>query len=372
MGAGSSDLDREAQAEAYWLVPHRGLNSPWTQFALRRYGSGFAATGVASNVALPRLVRRRLQDWTVRGCSVYLGPDYVSYGRDLGSLSRADARLFYGIDVRFGKHERTNWLWYCRAHEWLLRLHKADLEPLPVLPDPATFGAPVSDQRWPGRPRYLHEEAVTEPSSSNGAQPPKCNSAASNAEESGAGAAAVADASSAADAQPEAGCTTGCTTESPMAVEHQLSLLLSNAEGHVGHLCLPVPRSKTDAVAAMVQHWAEHCVPLTWSGRRWVTAEDFALLRETSLNMTDLFLMGLETEVAMALTPDWTWEKYPQGFGEVALASDDGDSDDAGQRLDDPLVEHEDRHDDEAVVHVASHPPAHEAPAAELQPSVAG
>jgi len=88
--------------------------------------------------------------------------------------------------------------------------------------------------------------------------------------------------------------------------------------------------------------------------------------------MTDLFLMGLETEVAMALTPDWTWEKYPQGFGEVALASDDGDSDDAGQRLDDPLVEHEDRHDDEAVVHVASHPPAHEAPAAELQPSVAG
>jgi len=122
----------------------------------------------------------------------------------------------------------------------------------------------------------------------------------------------------------------------------------------------------------MVQHWGEHCVPLTWSGRRWVTAEDFVFLRETSLNMTDLFLMGLETEVAMALTPDWTWEKYPQGFGEVALEPEDSDTDDAGQRLEDSHAEHEDRHDGEAVVHVATHPPTHEAPVAELQPSVAG
>jgi len=297
-----------------------------------------------------------------------LGSDYVSYGRELGSRSQTDARLFYGIDVRFGKHERTGWLWYCRAHEWLLRLHKADLEPLPALPDPSTFGAPVGDQRWPGRPRYLHEEPAAEPSSSNSAQAAKSNAAASNAEEPAAGTTVVADASAAADARPDA----GCTTESPMAVEHQLSLLLSNAEGHVGHLCLPVPRSKTEAVAALVQHWGEHCVPLTWSGRRWVTAEDFALLRETSLNMTDLFLMGLETEVAMALTPDWTWEKYPQGFGEVALASDDHDSDEENQRLDEPPAEHEDKPDEEAVVHVASHPPAHEAPATELQPSVAG
>lgn len=113
---------------------------------------------------------------------------------------------------------------------------------------------------------------------------------------------------------------------------------------------------------------------MTWSGRRWVTPEDFALLRETSLNMTDLFLMGLETEMAMALTPDWTWEKYPQGFGEVALPpeTDDGDSDDTSQRLVDPPVENQERHADEAAVHIASHPPTHEAPAAELQPGVAG
>jgi len=102
-------------------------------------------------------------------------------------------------------------------------------------------------------------------------------------------------------------------------VEHQLSLYLSNADGHVGYLCLPVPTHKVEIATAMVESWHQHEVPLLWGGRSWATEEEFAELRETALNMPDLLLLGLETELAMALTPDWTWEKYPMGFGEVAL-----------------------------------------------------
>merc|ERR1712110_373643 len=93
-----------------------------------------------------------------------------------------------------------------------------------------------------------------------------------------------------------------------------------NADGHAGLLCLPVPRNQVDAVALVVAQWNETCeVPLVWGGRTWSTVDDFQRLREASLNMPDLLMLGLETELAMALTPDSTWEKYPRGFGEQAL-----------------------------------------------------
>eukprot|EP00913_Durusdinium_trenchii_P016806 g15796.t1 len=46
---------------------------------------------------------------------------------------------------------------------------------------------------------------------------------------------------------------------------------------------------------------------------------DFLRLREEHVNLPDLLLLALEPDVAMSLTPDWTWEKYPRGYGEVAL-----------------------------------------------------
>lgn len=237
----------------------------------------------------------------MRGCSVYLGRSFVSFGRELGSLSRADARLFYGIDIFFGEHGRTSCLWYCRSTEWLLQLHKVQLDPLPPLPEAAAVNASgLPGHRWPGRPRYLGEGP-------NGTQA------------SGGGAAADAGAAGGA-AAPQGG-----SPDSPIAADHQLSLFFSNADGHVGLLGLPVPQSRMPAAAAAVASWAEHGeVPLTWGGRQWRTAEDFAELRETALNMPDLLLMGLETEVAMALTPDWTWEKYPRGFGEAAFPEEGG------------------------------------------------
>lgn len=67
-----------------------------------------------------------------------------------------------------------------------------------------------------------------------------------------------------------------------------------------------------------------HSVPLCSAELRLTTPEQFRELRDTSINITDLLLLGLEFEAAMALTPDWTWEKYPRGLGEVAyFAADD-------------------------------------------------
>lgn len=51
------------------------------------------------------------------------------------------------------------------------------------------------------------------------------------------------------------------------------------------------------------------------------TARDFARLRESAMNMPDLLLFGLESDLASSLTPDWTWEKYPRGSGEVTVAN---------------------------------------------------
>lgn len=308
MGIGSSDFCRDEESEASWLVEHRGLGSPWSQFTLRRYGAGLAATGVSASVALPRLLRRRLQDWGVQGCGVRLGQNFVSFGRQLESLSRGDAELFYGIDIFFGDNtDRASWLWYCRAHEWLLQLHKAVLEPLPA-PPPQT--APMTaEQRWPGRPRFLGEEstaataAATVASDTTSVGAEGCQTAKASAGQCHAGAEGDVESSSTTD-----------------TINHQLSLFLSNADGHVGLLCLPVPESRIDDAAIAVARWNDTCeVPLIWAGRHWKTAQDFSELRETALNMPDLLLLGLETELATALTPDWTWEKYPRGYGDAAL-----------------------------------------------------
>mmetsp|Transcript_33182 Transcript_33182/g.91434 ORF Transcript_33182/g.91434 Transcript_33182/m.91434 type:complete len:359 (+) Transcript_33182:173-1249(+) len=310
MGIVSSDFSRNEHSEVSWVVEHGGLGSPWSQFALRRYGAGFTATGVATSIALPRLMRQRLQDWGVRGYAVHLGENFVSFGRQLESLSRGDAELFFGVDIFFGDNsERASWFWYCKSQEWLLQLHKAVLEPLP--PAQPSSDPQTVIQRWPGRPHFLGEEAPQK------SQPP---------------APSQPTASSVAGAVPEGEAESAVATEVPASsgepngdsVDHQLCLYFSNADGHVGLLGLPVPHASVDATAAMVTHWSNTCeVPLYWAGRRWHTTEDFSRLRESALNLPDVLLLGLETELAMVLTPDWTWEKYPRGFGDATLMHND-------------------------------------------------
>lgn len=309
-----SEFLRDEEAEAAWVVEHHGLGSPWSQFALRRYGAGFGATGVSSTVALPRLLRRRLQDWGVQGCAVHLGRHFVSFGRQLESTSRSDApKLFYGTDIFFGDNsERASWFWYCRASEWLLQLHKAVLEPLPAPPSVAQTPLQVQHQhqRWPGRPRFLGE--------SNQARAAAEAAAAAEAEEARkAEEATKAGLAGIAKGWEEDGDEISHLNE---VVEQQLSLFLSNADGHIGCLSLPVPRGHTDVAARLVQEWGQTLeVPLLWAGRLWQTTEDFMHLRESALNMPDLLLLGMETDLAMTLTPDWTWEKYPRGYGDAVL-----------------------------------------------------
>lgn len=310
MGLAASDLDRSSQANACWDLPLQGSHASWTQFTSRRYGSGIAATGVSQTVALPHLQRRRLQAWNVEGFSFYLGPDFVSFGRKLRSVGRADAGMFFGVDVCFGQHSQYSRLWYNRSHEWLLRLHKAVLEPLPPAPNHSSSASSTS--RWPGRPRYLNEEkdAATRGFDGRGDADGVANACAG----------VRACASSAAAPCPDLSCQAESSCGSPSApdeVEHQLLLYLGNADGQVGILNLPVPRSKVKAVSLSISVWRTSCeVPLRRGADCWRTAEEFASLRESSLNMMDLLLLGLETEIAMTLTPDHTWEKYPRGIGE--------------------------------------------------------
>merc|ERR1712232_353791 len=105
--------------------------------------------------------------------------------------------------------------------------------------------------------------------------------------------------------------------------EHQLSLFFSNADGHIGLLRLPMPASVLETTTAYLGDWAVYEMPLIWGGQQWRTDDQFALLQDQTLNMPDLFLMGLETELAMTLTPDTTWEGYPQGCGDACRPGDD-------------------------------------------------
>mmetsp|Transcript_3217 Transcript_3217/g.7717 ORF Transcript_3217/g.7717 Transcript_3217/m.7717 type:complete len:379 (-) Transcript_3217:255-1391(-) len=301
--------------EVSWTLPHGSLASPWSRYALRRYGSGFAPTGLAESVAVPRLLRLRTQDWLIHGFGVRLGPDFVSFGRELSSSSQTEARTFYGVDVYFGQHSRSSWFWYCKSTEWLLLLHQVILEPIPEVPgvDPGSIGTlslqtagsqgGAADMRWPGKPRYLTEETAPSGSKSRRQR-----------------------ATSSRDAQVVAQCATSAAGVAPQSpdsgnqVDKQLSFLMSNADGHVGLLSLPVPRNKEDAAKEAIAQWSSLCVtPLRWGGDVYSTPEDFRQLREHALNMPDILLLGLEAEMAMVLTPDWTWEKYPRGFGEAAF-----------------------------------------------------
>lgn len=305
MGIGASTSSESEKVG--WLVRHDGYASPWAQFVLRRYGSGLAATGMALNSGLPWLLRQRIQDWDVCGIVVELGPTCISFGRSLGSHIGGDSSpgMTYCITIRFGEHGSGGWLWYCKPREWLLQLHKVVLERVPAsVPSqvPAEMegaqlqGAPEGQPRWPGRGRHLFEEA----DESNG----QC----------------VAPATGEVDTK-----VTSLEQEqvtNPDQVEHQLSMYFSNADGHIGLLCLPVLPSCKDKIEEVMPLWRHGCeVPFAWGTQMLTTAQDFARLHESAINMPDLLLFGLESDLASSLTPDWTWEKYPRGFGEVTHAS---------------------------------------------------
>jgi len=344
MGVGSSEAQRDALALASWSIPHGGLSSPWTQYVLRRYGAGIAATGVSASIAVPGLLRLRLQDWAVSGLAVRLGPDFVAFGRALGSVSQNEASMFYGVDIHFGEHARSSWVWYCKSAQWLLVLHQAVLEeaPEPAVGDAALWdeslsgvsssgladvGGP-SDRRWTGRPRYLYEDETPSAPIASAGEPRR---AALGDGGGHSGVAAVPHRGEEWSEDPRA-LREGAPSPPPptagpvsaAAAERrplQLSLLLSNADGHIGLLSLPVPEEQAEAAAQACERWSRSCaVPLRWAGRQWSTNEDFQELRSSTLNMPDLLLLGLETDLAMVLTPDGTWEKYPLGFGEVAFA----------------------------------------------------
>lgn len=407
MGVGASEASRDALALASWNIPHGSLSSPWTQYVLRRYGAGIAATGVSASIAVPGLLRLRLQDWAVSGLAVRLGPDFVAFGRALGSVSQSEASMFYGVDIHFGEHARSSWLWFCKSAQWLLVLHQAVLEeaPGPAVGDVALWDEGISGvsssgladvggpsgRRWPGRPRYLYEdETPSAPIASAGE--PRRAAAGDGVGHSGVaavqhrgeewseasasvrvaagpdapGAAAVAKlgtgpvsaaavaAGAGVDARgaireaapPPPPPTTGMVSADVSERRPlQLSILLSNADGHIGLLSLPVPEEQAEAAAQACERWSRSCaVPLRWAGRQWSTNEDFQELRSSTLNMPDLLLLGLETNLAMVLTPDGTWEKYPLGLGEVAfadphLSEDDEDGGD-GEHDHDEGAEH--------------------------------
>jgi len=369
-GSASAELDRETLAEASWLVQHGELGSPWGRFVIQRYGSGIAATGMNSSAAVPRLLRKRVQDWDVQGCTVHLGPDFVSFGRQLSSPSYSETDFFYGIDILFGQHPQSSWLWYCHPQVWLLRLHKAILEELPSLPEPTAVAVSSSAgtspsrtlidiQRFPGRPRWLGDspppsaqadiatavgsccpnpsgalcgepiksadvipgELSGEPSNE---APGKCLGEGSRTVEPSDGNRGGAIEESSVDAMGTAATHEAPEDVSGDVVRHQLLLFFGNSEGHPGLLRLPVPASRMAETEVLVTRWEQWQVPLQWSGQRWESVDDFRRLLDEALVMSDLLLLGLDLELAEALTPDWTWEVYARGFGEVAFAETTG------------------------------------------------
>lgn len=304
MGATSSDLDRPSQAQVQWTLPHQSGSNVWTNYVMSRYGFGYSVTGVSASLALPRLLRRRMQDWVVESLAFYFGTDGLSFGRTLQSVSRAGSSMFYGVDIRFGSHE-PSWF-YCKPTEWLLQLHKAILEP--VNDEQLENGA---DRRFPGRAYFIGDEPPPAAVAANNRadhQAQKRSEAAAEGE--------VEQADEAKDASSHQG-RSGSQQVSE-SFTHQLSVFMGNADGHVGLLTLPIPGNKVMEVEVLLELWKELEAPCFRAGRTWVSAEDFLLLREEHVNLPDLLLLALEPDIAMSLTPDWTWEKYPRGYGEVA------------------------------------------------------
>jgi len=223
--------------------------------------------------------------------------------------------MFYGVDIRIADC-LSDW-WYCKPNEWQLQLHKAFLEPVPDGSSQSTEG--VEDSvRFPGRAYYLGDEPPPAAVAANLRSGLWSEDSKKDPEARGGPQAATLQQTRAAD-----------------HVSHQLSIFLGNADGHVGVLSFPVPANQVDPVAAMIAAWEDGLeAPCHWAGRQWRTQEDFTQLRETSVNLPDILLLALEPDLAMSLTPDRTWEKYPQGLGEVTKPSDvpsEGDEGPASQ-----------------------------------------
>lgn len=306
MGVSGSALTGE-ETDVQWEVLHDNYDSEWTRFMQHRYGTGMAATGLASNVVLPRLLRRRLQDWLVLNFSFRIGEQSVSYGRELNSMSQSDWCIFHGIDIFFGPSTLTSWTWYCKNTEWYLRLHRVVVETLDL---PRPRKEPVTGKRFPGAPHWI------------GAEPPESVRKALEAEAATVDTASSCAANAASnesrdDAQPRGEAETLPDSDGD-AVTLQMTMWFSNASGHPGMLCLPVTR-KGEALAAEAAERLnrEFSTPLRWAGMVCDTDGDYQALGTTAINITDLLLLGIEPDTAMALTPDSTWELYPQGRGEV-------------------------------------------------------
>lgn len=308
MGAASSDLDRAGQAQVLWTLPHHSGNNVWTNYVMSRYGMGYSVTGVSASLALPRLLRRRMQDWIVDNLAFYFVSNGLSFGRSLQSVSRAGSSMFYGVDIRFGSHE-PSWF-YCKPTEWLLQLHKAILEPFND--GQLENGA---DRRFPGRAYYIGDEAPPAAVAANTRTVREVQKRSESAEgqREVERADAADEAKDASSHQDRSG-----SDQTSDTFTHQLCIFMGNADGHVGLLTLPIPANKVEEVESVVESWEELEAPCFRAGRQWTTAEEFLLLREEHVNLPDLLLLALEPDIAMSLTPDWTWEKYPRGYGEVA------------------------------------------------------
>jgi len=309
MGASASDLDRSSLAKVSWSLTQHESNNPWCNYLMSRYGFGYSVTGVAASLALPRLMRKRLQDWKVDSFSFHFGENFLSFGRNLRSMSRESSVMFYGVDMKFGNHE-PSWF-YCKVSEWLLQLHKAILEPLSDhLRDSA--GRP-QDARFPGRAYFLGDEPPPAAVAANRAREAKMS------ERSATGETATAESGpkETTAAEPD---DVRNSADSAAFFTHQLSVFLGNADGQIGLLTLPVPMDQVERLQEVLQIWEqENERPCYRGGQWWRSAQDFLQLREETVNLPDLLLLALEPETAMSLTPDWTWEKYPRGYGEVAV-----------------------------------------------------
>ncbi|CAE8646912.1 unnamed protein product [Polarella glacialis] len=338
MGITSSEFDREGEAQVSWRVLHHDVASHWSQYVFGRYGTGVSITGVAANIAIPRLLRKNMQDWDVKSLSFHAGKQFFSVGRYLQSISRASSQMFHGVDIRFGEHTGFGSMFYCRTTEWMLQLHKAVLEPLPSgTTMPTAVGSFAgsrqtgrSDPRFPGKAHYLGDgprpsterEQVVAIAGPSSVQEAAVKAAGGAREDTDAGRSLEGQAEPEDAAGVHLCASASQPSETPCAVTHQLALFLGNADGHVGLLSVPVPSDKVDEVACLVSEWSDSVeVPLKWANRLWRTTEDFLQLRATAANMPDLLLLALEPDVAAALSPDWTWEKYPMGSGEVAFAT---------------------------------------------------
>lgn len=233
--------------------------------------------------------------------------------------------MFYGVDIKFGDHP-VAWF-YCKSSEWQLILHKALLEPLAVQTTTPSASAPsaasnsAQDRRFPGRAYYLGDEPPPAAVAAEVLRVAQQQGEVKKKEAEGATTAGHDLMTSLGEAVAEGFAGGAAASGGDDLPSYQLSVFFGNADGHVGLLCLPILASQVEAVRAVISGWSKELeVPCNWAGRWWSTTEDFIHLREQTVNLPDLALLALEPDVAMSLTPDWTWEKYPRGYGEVARA----------------------------------------------------